>query len=77
MTKLPIFKVTVLTLVSILLNGSWFKTAFQIEDPDPYPQRNGGQIRHARGPVHPQIHYIDRVSKKIVFHSFPTHFISR
>ena len=29
----------------------WSKTAFQNEDPDPYPTTNGGQTRHARGPV--------------------------
>ena len=36
----------------------WSKTAFQIKDPDPYPITNGGQTRHDRGPVYPQIRYI-------------------
>ena len=34
------------------------KTEVQTEDPDPYPISNGGQTRHARGPVKVHFHYI-------------------
>ena len=37
---------------------NWSETEFWIEDPDPYPITNGGQTRHARGPVHAQFRYI-------------------
>ena len=45
---------TILTLVYTffeLVVHKWYQLEFHTGDPDPFQSKNGGQTRHARGPV--------------------------